>query len=322
MAKLKDKVKTSLDEARMLILGAQVLLGFQFRSTFEPGFEKLPVYTQFLKFGGLLILIIAVCLLILPGAFHQIVEDGEDTNHMHRFTTKVMQIALLPFSIGLGIDLFVVGNKLSGLAFGIIAGFIGLAVALFFWYGLEIIRKAKAEPQIREVQNMKKQQENEQEQGTQLKDKIEQVLTEGRVILPGAQALLGFQFATFLMDAFEKLPESSKYVHFASLSLVALSIIFLMTPAAYHRIVEHGENTEYFHRFSSRMLLMAMAPLALGISGDLFIVARKVMESTRVAIGIAGTAVVFFFGLWFGFTTYQKMRKPTQSGDVLKQEAA
>ena len=169
---------------------------------------------------------------------------------------------------------------------------------------------------------MKKQQQNEQEQGTQLKDKIEQVLTEGRVILPGAQALLGFQFATFLMEAFEKLPESSKYVHFVSLSLVGLSVIFLMTPAAYHRIVERGENTEHFHRFSSRMLLMAMVPLALGISGNLFIVARKVMGSTSLAIGIAGVAALFFFGLWFGFTTYQKMKKSTLSGDVLNQEAA
>ena len=42
MAKLKDKIKTALDEGRMLVLGAQILVGFQYRAVFEPVFEKLP----------------------------------------------------------------------------------------------------------------------------------------------------------------------------------------------------------------------------------------------------------------------------------------
>lgn len=66
--------------------------------------------------------------------------------------------------------------------------------------------------------------------GTKLKDKIKHVLTEARVVLPGAQALLGFQLITFLMDGFEKLPNLLKYVHLISLCLTAVSIILLMTP--------------------------------------------------------------------------------------------
>jgi hypothetical protein len=41
-----------------------------------------------------------------------------------------------------------------------------------------------------------------------IKDKIQQVLTEIRVALPGAQALLGFQFTSLFMEAFQKLPGS------------------------------------------------------------------------------------------------------------------
>src|SRR5712691_9693017 len=104
---------------------------------------------------------------------------------------------------------------------------------------------------------MKDQAESGQ---TKLEDKIEQVLTEARVVLPGAQALLGFQFATMLAQSFESLPSSSKYVHLASLALMALSVIFLMSPAAFHRVVERGEDTERLHRFSSWMLLAAMVP--------------------------------------------------------------
>ena len=38
-------------------------------------------------------------------------------------------------------------------------------------------------------------------------------LTEARVILPGAQALLGFQLSVVLTQAFEKLPVSSQIAH-------------------------------------------------------------------------------------------------------------
>jgi cytochrome bd-type quinol oxidase subunit 2 len=139
------------------------------------------------------------------------------------------------------------------------------------------------------------------------------VLTEARVVLPGAQTLLGFQFIVFLMESFDKLPGSSKYLHFAALALVVLSIVLLMTPAAYHRIAERGEETEHFHRFASRILLAAMAPLALGLSLDFFIVARKVTESAALAAGLALALLVLFYGLWFGFTAYRRRQRQAAS---------
>ena len=50
-----------------------------------------------------------------------------------------------------------------------------------------------------------------------LHSRIEQMLTEARVILPGAQALLGFQLAIVLTDTFEKLPILSRLLHAAAL---------------------------------------------------------------------------------------------------------
>jgi hypothetical protein len=126
------------------------------------------------------------------------------------------------------------------------------------------------------------------------------------VVLPGAQALLGFQFISLLMESFEKLPQSSKYVHFTSLCLVALAVILLMTPAAYHRLVDRGEDTEHFHRFASRTLLASMIPLALGITGDFYVVARKITQSDAFAIGLAALALCIFYGLWFGYTLYER----------------
>ena len=56
------------------------------------------------------------------------------------------------------------------------------------------------------------------------------MLIEARVVLPGVQALLGFQFVVVLTDSFERLPPFSQYVHLASLGLMALAMILLMTP--------------------------------------------------------------------------------------------
>jgi hypothetical protein len=41
MTPLKHQVQHGLDESRLLIVGAQVLVGFQSRAAFEPGFEGL-----------------------------------------------------------------------------------------------------------------------------------------------------------------------------------------------------------------------------------------------------------------------------------------
>lgn len=307
MAQLKDKIKTTLDEGRMLILGSQVLIGLQFRSTLEPGFERLPQHAQYLKLGGLGLMLCAIALLMSSGAYHQIVEDGEDTHELHHYATFVMCLALLPFALGLGIDVFVAVEFVIGRTQACVAGIGTSLVALFFWYGLELTQRSEHALAMKE-KAMAEQAEAPPGR-TELKAKIEQVLTEIRVVLPGAQALLGFQFISVLMDGFEKLPRSSHYIHLASLGLIALSIILMMTPPAYHRLVERGEETEHFCRFASRMLLAAMLPLALGITGDFFVVARKITESKTMAAILAALTLMLFYGLWFGYTFYLRGRR-------------
>jgi hypothetical protein len=78
--KLSDKVKIALDETRMLILGAQILLGFGFRGVFEDRFDQLPAYARYVDGVGLGLLVCAVGLLIAPGPYHRIVEAGQDSS--------------------------------------------------------------------------------------------------------------------------------------------------------------------------------------------------------------------------------------------------
>ncbi len=314
MAKIKDKVENALNEARMLVLGAQVLVGFQFRSVFEQGFDRLPLPSQLLKMAGLGLMLLAVALIISPAAYHRLVEGGEDTPEIHRYTSKVMTWALLPFSFGLGLDFYVAAQKVFDWKVGAAAGLFGTLLAASFWYLLEFyMRRERAgdiEAARREGREMAEgKSEGGRDEKQKLTDKIKHVLTECRVVLPGSQALLGFQFICVLTESFDKLPSLSKYIHLAALGLNALAIVLLITPAAYHRLVEEGEETEHFHRFASKVLVAALVPLALGLAGDVYVVVQKVSDSQLVSVVSALVVLAIFWELWFGLTLYRRTQR-------------
>ena len=313
MAKIKDKVENALNESRMLVLGAQVLIGFQLRSVFEPGFDSLPIPLQFLKLVGLGLMLVALGLIISPSAYHRLVEGGEDTEEQHRYTSRLMTWALLPFALGLGLDLFAAAQKVFGWKLGAAAGLLGMVVAVSFWYALGFYMRRERADEIAAEKKRGEVEAMDEAKGldarTKLSDKIKHVLTECRVVLPGAQALLGFQFICVLTESFDRLPNLSKYIHLAALGLNALTIVLLITPAAYHRLVERGEETEHFHRFASKILVVALVPLALGLAGDVYVVVQKVTASQLVSVVSALVVLAVFWELWFGLTLYRRTQR-------------
>src|SRR5437763_11340862 len=102
MAGLTEKVKTALDETRMLVLGAQILIGFQFRIVFQDAFDRLPALSRGLNALALLLMLASLALLIAPGMHHRIVEDGRDTGRIHRIISTMAGLALLPIALSLG----------------------------------------------------------------------------------------------------------------------------------------------------------------------------------------------------------------------------
>ena len=132
-------------------------------------------------------------------------------------------------------------------------------------------------------------------------------------MLPGAQALFGFQLAITLMESYERLPGSSKDMHLFSTCAIASVIIFLMAPPAYHRIVDRGEDTERFHQFASWMVLAAMVVLPVGFAGDLWVVVRKQTGSLAAANLSAAATLAAFYGVWFGAMLVLRARRRTHA---------
>ena len=143
---------------------------------------------------------------------------------------------------------------------------------------------------------------------TDLSDKIKQVLMEARMVLPGVQALLGFQLICVFSDSFERLSFAAKILHLASLSTIGVCTVLLLAPVSYHRIVEKGEDSEQFHQFAGRLLLWAMVFLGLGAAGDFAVVLHKISGSWPIAGGIGSAAAAVCFTLWFGYTSWTRER--------------
>ena len=305
MIKLSDAIENVLNEARILLLGGQVLLGFGYRICFETRFEQLPAPAQLSQITGLSIMTAAMGWLIWPAAFHQIRENGVPSMAIHAFTTKVLDWGLLPLALGLPLTIFPVATALRIVHPWLIAIAPGLLAALLWYAWSYAVRDPEKRQRVRR-DLLKQEERRKREQEPDISERIKKVLIECRMALPGAQAFLGFQFAIVFAQAFEQIPRAWQIIHFISLLATTISIVLLIAPAAYHRLAEAGEDTEHFHTVASRLLLAALVFLAPGMAGDLFVVIAKVGGSTMSAGLIAGAMLLAFYGLWFGVSVFRK----------------
>jgi hypothetical protein len=126
-------------------------------------------------------------------------------------------------------------------------------------------------------------------------------LEEARMVLPGIQALFGFQLIAIFNERFQRLSADDQLIHFAALILIAIAIAIIMTPAAYHRLVERGSITAFFVRLASTMIAVAMLPLMIALCLEVYILAHAILQSRSISIAVAGALLLVFAALWFGF---------------------
>jgi hypothetical protein len=100
---LDKKLKTALDESRLLILGAQVLFGFLFQAVFQDLFHEVPPASQALQCTGLGFMLLSVCFLIAPSLYHQIVFDGESRPGALAYASWFAGASLLPLTLALAL---------------------------------------------------------------------------------------------------------------------------------------------------------------------------------------------------------------------------
>jgi Family of unknown function (DUF6328) len=306
MPPIQKRLKEVLDETRLAMLGTQLLLGLQYNAAFAQHFDRLPWEFKWLDAIALMLILITAALLLATPSFHQIAQGGHATGSMLARASLHLKCALLPLSLALGIDIALGLVTSVGIAGATAAAAAFIATALFLWFGLPMVAAARR----------RRGEDSMEDKKQSLEARIVQALTEIRVILPGAQALFGFQFAAVLTESFQHLSPVSRGVHLASLGLVAVTIVMLIAPAAYHRIAAGGNAEEGVLRYAIRMMLPAEGLLALGIVGDGYVTVQKITENPSLALGTSIAAAFGFAVLLYGVPIASRRRRRSPASAV------
>lgn len=307
METTSEKIKLTLDECRMLVLGTQVLISLQFDLAFQSGFGKASSLTQHLVAVGLAFMLAAFVLLLWGPAYHRISLDAHISRDAQNFMTGTIRGALFPLSVAMGIDAFIMVEMTCGRTVGLVFGVAVFCFCCVAWYGFGWLARKSRPPEVIRAMN----ETSPPDEGVgKLHERVNQVMTEARVVLPGAQAMLGFQFITFFETSFQELPAFVRLIHLICASLIATTVVLLMTPAAFHRVAEAGEDSERLVTIASRCVIGGMIPLAMGMSGDFFVIIMKITGDLGTAIATGSLSLTVFLALWFGYTL---LRRKTHS---------
>jgi hypothetical protein len=126
------------------------------------------------------------------------------------------------------------------------------------------------------------------------------LIEECRMLLPGIQALFGFQLIAVFNSLFaEKLTPLEQRLHLLAIGFVGITIVIIMTPAAYHRQTRPMEITHRFIHISTRLMLFSMAPLAISICLELYLISRLILHDTLFSLLITLGLLTLFILLWF-----------------------
>ena len=137
------------------------------------------------------------------------------------------------------------------------------------------------------------------EEKESLKDEMRNVIEEARMVIPGIQALFGFQTIGVFNKGFDDLPDSGRWAYMIALGLLILAIALLMTPAAYHRLAERGRVSLRMINLSSNLITAGMIPLMFAFAIDVYVVILAAFKNQTTSWYGATATIFVFCTLWF-----------------------
>jgi hypothetical protein len=132
-----------------------------------------------------------------------------------------------------------------------------------------------------------------------LSQTAQMILDESRMVLPGVQALFGFQLIAVFNQRFQELTRFEQELHLGAIALVAIAVALLMGPAAYHRQAERETASEGFVTLASRLVLLGMVPLMVGIAIDYYLIARLILGDSATGLVLSVALLLVFATVWF-----------------------
>ncbi len=134
-------------------------------------------------------------------------------------------------------------------------------------------------------------------------------IEEARMVLPGIQALFGFQLIAAFNQRFLDLSAADQRIHLTGALLVVAAIVIIMTPAAYHRIVERGRMSAFFVKLASILVALAMVPLSVAIAAEVYVVCEMILDERSKSVIISCSAFGLLLAMWFAFPLLAKGKR-------------
>lgn len=129
---------------------------------------------------------------------------------------------------------------------------------------------------------------------------VSHVLEEARMVLPGIQALFGFQLIAVFTNVFQQqLTSPEKLIHLLATGLTVTAFGIILAPAAYHRQAEPESISEKFIRISTTLLRIGLIPLLIAISLDFYLVGKLTTGDTFSSACFAFALFTLLGTLWF-----------------------
>jgi hypothetical protein len=142
------------------------------------------------------------------------------------------------------------------------------------------------------------------------------LLQELRVATLGVQVLFGFLLGLPFTMRFSNLHPWQRWLYLAVLMLSSISIVLLVAPVAYHRLIFRRHQLASLLWAANAMAISGMITIALAVTGAVLLVTSYVQPGLP-AVVLPGIVAGLFAVLWFVFPLARRERTPdseTQEG--------
>lgn len=130
--------------------------------------------------------------------------------------------------------------------------------------------------------------------------RVQNALNEARILVLVGQVLFAYSFEAAFEPKFETLPQPARLAGLAGITLLLLALAFLMTPAAFHVIVEKGDDCEGFHEVTTAFVTIVLPIFAAAAGLEVFMMASSAFGPLAAALlggGFFAWALFFWVGL-------------------------
>jgi small-conductance mechanosensitive channel len=123
-----------LSEIRLLLPGTLLLVAFLIALPFNSGYTRVSRFDNAVYVAMFLCALLSLLLFVAPAAQHRLMSPLRDRAAFKRSVNRQVIIGLMPLSATIILAAYlVISDVLSALAAGIVAGIVGLAIALLWW---------------------------------------------------------------------------------------------------------------------------------------------------------------------------------------------